>query len=288
MQKNEGNNKEITPAKGVVSINNDDAQDSYYLMSWEFIQVALPSMMCTIILFSQHLCNMAIAGHLGDTSLIASIGMGNMIQNVLFVSPILGINGALETLASQAAGAGNKELAGIYHNRGRIVLFGLLAIQCLICTQTKKILMFMGQNEKVSAQTHEYMISYMPALVFYGLNDLQRKLLNSFKKNMLPLASFMVSVAMHPLWCKWLAIDLDMKLRGIALAGTISNLFNYIVMTTFFWLLDDMQEAFVWPDKRSFQGLKSYLSIGLPSACMGGIDDWSIELMTVISGLIGV
>jgi|DEB0MinimDraft_12_1074336.scaffolds.fasta_scaffold55074_1 hypothetical protein len=69
---------------------------------------------------------------------------------------------------------------------------------------------------------------------------------------MLPLASFMVSVAMHPLWCKWLAIDLDMKLRGIALAGTISNLFNYIVMTTFFWLLDDMQEAFVWPDKRSF------------------------------------
>jgi len=114
---------------------------------------------------------------------------------------------------------------------------------------------FLGQNEKVSEQTHAYIVCYMPALVFYGLNDLQRKLLNSFKKNMLPLASFMISVAMHPFWCKFFAIDMGMKLHGIALAGCISNAFNFVVMTVFFWISEDLKDAFCMPDYRSFQGL---------------------------------
>jgi len=50
---------------------------------------------------------MVIAGHLQDTSMLAAIGMGNMIQNCFFVAPILGMNAAIETLASQAAGAGD-------------------------------------------------------------------------------------------------------------------------------------------------------------------------------------
>ena len=43
---------------------------------------------------------MIIAGHLEDTTLLAAIGMGNMIQNCFFVAPIMGINSAIETLAS--------------------------------------------------------------------------------------------------------------------------------------------------------------------------------------------
>jgi len=231
---------------------------------------------------------MAVAGHLDDPSLIASIGMGNMIQNCLFVCPILGFNGALETLASQAAGAGNIELAGVYHNRGRIVLILLLIVQCLCCLFTKDILVFLHQDPTVSEHTHWYIIYYMPAMVFYGLSDLQRKLLNSFQKNMLPLLSFMISVAMHPLWCKFLAIDLEMKLSGIALAGCISNAFNFFMMTLFFALQEDMRPAFTMPDARSFQNMYSYIEIGLPSAGMGCIDNWSIEIMTVLSGMLGV
>ena len=48
---------------------------------------------------------MSVAGHFNNPALIAGIGMGNMIQNCCFVSVIMGINSAIETLASMAVGA---------------------------------------------------------------------------------------------------------------------------------------------------------------------------------------
>jgi len=128
----------------------------------------------------------------------------------------------------------------------------------------------------------------MPALFFYGIGDLQRKFLNSFRKNMLPMASFMFTVALHPLWCKFLAIDLGLKLDGIALAGCLSNFLNYALMTVLFWLSKDLREAFTLPDSRAFRGLGEYLALGIPSVVVLCLDFWAYELMTVASGLLGV
>ena len=54
--------------------------------------------------------------------MIAGVGMGNMIMNMIGMSVIIGINGALETLCSQSYGANNLRLCGIYLNRSRFVL----------------------------------------------------------------------------------------------------------------------------------------------------------------------
>ena len=53
---------------------------------------------------------------MNEPSYIASIGMANVIQNCIFISLFIGINSAVETLASQAYGAKNYELAGVYLN----------------------------------------------------------------------------------------------------------------------------------------------------------------------------
>jgi len=76
---------------------------------------------------------MIYAGHLKDEVLIAAFGMANMMCNCFFYSPICGVNSAMETLGSQAAGADNKKLVGVYHNRGRIVLL-LLWVVLWLCS----------------------------------------------------------------------------------------------------------------------------------------------------------
>ena len=93
--------------------------------------------------------NMVIAGHLSSTTLLASIGMGNMIQNCFFIAPIMGINSAIETLASQAAGANNQLLAKEYHNRGKVVLVCIMLLEFIVGLQTEKILTILGQNLEV-------------------------------------------------------------------------------------------------------------------------------------------
>lgn len=41
---------------------------------------------------------MTIAGHLNDKTFIAAVGMGTLIQNLLFSGPMNGANQGIETL----------------------------------------------------------------------------------------------------------------------------------------------------------------------------------------------
>lgn len=72
-----------------------------------------------------------IGRHLEDPRMLAGAGMGNILISMMCLAVFQGMNGALETLISQAIGAarssndGNstKELAIVYLNRGRIIIF---------------------------------------------------------------------------------------------------------------------------------------------------------------------
>ena len=57
--------------------------------------------------------NIAVVGHLGDPAMIAGIGLGTMAMNLTGFSVICGFNSALDTLVSQAAGAGELRLCGL-------------------------------------------------------------------------------------------------------------------------------------------------------------------------------
>jgi MATE family multidrug resistance protein len=69
--------------------------------------------------------NLIFIGHLNQPAILAGVGMGNTLVNLCGLSILLGFNSALDTLISQAAGAGNKELCGVYLNRGRFILIML-------------------------------------------------------------------------------------------------------------------------------------------------------------------
>ena len=61
-------------------------------------------------------------GQLNEPILLAAVGMGTMVLNMCGFGPYMGLNSGLETLAAQAIGAQNMNLAGTYLQRGRIVV----------------------------------------------------------------------------------------------------------------------------------------------------------------------
>ena len=79
------------------------------------------------------LVNTYYIGHTNEPVLIAGVGMGNMLINVLAFAIIQGLNGALETLISQSFGASQNKTnpesyqkrmrvnCGVFYNRGRFV-----------------------------------------------------------------------------------------------------------------------------------------------------------------------
>ena len=61
------------------------------------------------------------AGRLDDSAKLAAVGLGTTLINVVCFDPLLGLNGALETLVAQAFGAKQLRLCGQYLNRGRLI-----------------------------------------------------------------------------------------------------------------------------------------------------------------------
>ena len=73
-----------------------------------------------------------------------------MIQNILGLSVVYGMNSVIEILSSQAFGAGNKQLCGVYLYRGCILLTLAYVPIVLMLLQSEFILLLLGQDEQAA------------------------------------------------------------------------------------------------------------------------------------------
>jgi Na+-driven multidrug efflux pump len=48
--------------------------------------------------------NVSFVGHLGDSTVVAAVGLGNMFLNVVCLSVVFGLNSTLQTLMPQSFG----------------------------------------------------------------------------------------------------------------------------------------------------------------------------------------
>lgn len=98
--------------------------------------------------------NGVFAGHTNDSTMIAVVGLSGVCCNILVLSLMIGINSAQETLTSQAFGAGNLQLCGVYLNRGIFVLTAFfIPLAIIVMFFTEEILLALGQDPEVSRLT---------------------------------------------------------------------------------------------------------------------------------------
>jgi Na+-driven multidrug efflux pump len=96
-----------------------------------------------VYLFVQ-LVNTFFVGKLNDPGLLAGVGMGNMLINVLAFAVMQGLNGAIETFVSKEYGKGNYTKCGLYLNRGKMVCTVIMIPIIVIFACSDKILIGIG------------------------------------------------------------------------------------------------------------------------------------------------
>ena len=80
----------------------------------------------------------------------------------------VGINGAADTLISQAYGQKEFRLCGTYLNRGLLINTVILIPILALLIFSEKILLAIGQDEMVSYYASTYIFPMIPGMYFFG------------------------------------------------------------------------------------------------------------------------
>ena len=121
---------------------------------------------------------MVTLGHLDNTKLLSGIGLGTSCALVAGLTVCWGINAACDALISQAAGAKNYEMMGVWLNRVRFVTSMFFLPMVLFAFTSESILVAIGQDAESAKYAQEYMVYYLPGFYFQILNDCQIRYLN--------------------------------------------------------------------------------------------------------------
>ena len=86
--------------------NQNDARVEPFQVTKRFMSMVVPASLGLFVGCLMTTLNLVFIGHLNDPVKLAAVGMGNMIINMCGIGPYYGLNSGMETLVSQAWGAG--------------------------------------------------------------------------------------------------------------------------------------------------------------------------------------
>ena len=101
-QVNKSENENKLEDRKNASRNEEQEQQEFTFSecSWNFFKIAAPTITSCLFLQLTYFVNTVFAGRLDDSAKLAAVGLGTTLINVACFDPLLGLNGALETLVA--------------------------------------------------------------------------------------------------------------------------------------------------------------------------------------------
>lgn len=112
--------------------------------------------------------------------------------------------------------------------------------------QTERIMIQLGQDPRVAAFAQVFVTASLPGVLISGFNDSQKKFLNCFKKNYVPMTTNAIGTLLYPFWCLLFIIYLDMGIIGCAMADVTAISLTFVLNLLYTARLKDIEEAIFW------------------------------------------
>jgi MATE family multidrug resistance protein len=215
--------------------------------------------------------------------------LASMYMNVFGISIGFGLSGGLDTLCSQANGAGDKQQVGRWFQRYFLILLLLLVPVSILNWFSKTILVYiLRQPPIISDYAQRYCrsaIIVIPALWFYEL--LKKLFITQGAVLQMILPAIITNItnigfSLFVLRCT------NYGLEGLAFARSLASLSSPCVLLIYSKYTKSFE--LVWPSdgwsKEIFFSWKTALSFGLPCLFQMCLEWWAFELQAALSGLL--
>jgi len=220
--------------------------------------------------------------------MLAGVGLGTIMVHIVCLQPIMGMNGAAETLVSQAYGANQLRQCGVYLNRGRLINTVLFIPLVVIICFSRPILTAFGQDPEVIDHAMTYITVCIPSVYFQIMFDLKKRFLNCMTYSWVPMLAQTGGTILHVLWCYILVVHLDLQVVGLGLATAITNVGIFLMITIYAHCIPKIKESLFCFDDSAWSGWGEYFKLGVPSTVMICAEWWAFEILIFLAGAIGV
>lgn len=252
--------------------------------------LAVPVVATYLLEFLPGLVSIILVGHLHSDKTeeyIDATALSVAFMNLCGLSIGIGLSTAMDTLCSQAYGAGETEKMGVYLQTGGIILaaFGI----CIGITfyNATNILLALGQPTEVSELTGEAVWILLWGVPFMFAYELLRKVLQAQN-----IASPMMYVS----------IGANLVNAGVGYLLTYHSSYGWIgasvarslcncsfVMFLFPYIISSGLVNTFWSGlhfKQAFGGIPQFLALGIPGAAQLCFEWWAFEVISLICGLL--
>jgi MATE family multidrug resistance protein len=223
-------------------------------------------------------------GHVGDSTTLAAVGIGNMIVNLMPYSIMIGVNSALETFVSQAYGRKNYKDCGLYLHRASFVIT-VLFVPTMFCIYHSAIVMeALGMDKEASRLACNYAIALGPAAYFNSLGDAIDLFLTAMGSSYIIMVFQAFMIPMHYAWTWFFVVYMDWGLMGAAYGNNLGAIVNFFIQVIYAGSIKEFSEAWYWPTKRTFNNLRPFLALAIPGILMLFVENLNMEILVLLAG----
>ncbi|CAI2363767.1 unnamed protein product [Moneuplotes crassus] len=254
------------------------------------VVTSIPSIAGLLFEFLVQVVNLIFVGNLNNPAALGGVGLANMLLNVVCFSIGMGLNGAIDTLVSQAYGNHKYYLCGCYLNRGRIIQAIFFIPEVIILLFTKEILILLGQEEDAANYGRTYVLILLPGMFAMTQFETVRRYLQGMEIFSLSMWIQCVTMVIHIVMCYLLVFTYEFGVAGASIATCITFWLNLLIITGYITFREGVVPEGSWFffNNDSMKGWGTYLKYGIPAACMLCLEWWSFEVLSLFAGFLGV
>jgi len=253
--------------------------------------LAYPVIFTYVLEFFPQLVSMTLVGHLKSPltkQYLDGVALSTMCMNLTAIGVGFGLATAMDTLCSQAYGAGKPKLLGIYFQSGMIVLGLAMVPVSIISWYTEAFLVMTGQPAQVAKFAGRFSRILLPGIPSMYVYEMVKKVMQA-QNVVLPMVYVaVISNVVNLLLGVYLTFFTSLGFDGAAIARLVSEVMLPLSLLPYF-ICNPHIPAEWWPGwqaKQAVHHLGTFLRLGLPGAAMMLLEWWSFEIMAAFVGLL--
>ncbi|RLN62383.1 hypothetical protein BBJ28_00021788 [Nothophytophthora sp. Chile5] len=274
------------------SLLQDPESDAHPDIKTELTKLCMlsyPVIFTYVLEFLPGLISMMLVGHM-DSPLtkqyLDGVALSTMCMNLTGIGFGFGLATAMDTLCSQAYGAGKPKKLGIYLQSGLIVLGLTLIPVFLINWYTAEFLILIGQPVQVAQLAGRFSRIQLAGIPFLYVYEMLKKVMQA-QNVVLPMVYIAVlSNVVNLLLGVYLVFYTPLGYDGSAIARTLSEVVLPLALVPYF-MRNPHIPAEWWPGWQPAQAMRhlgAFLKLGVPGMFMMLLEWWSFEIMAAFVG----